>query len=197
MSAAEWHSWAKCATRSSAGSGSGLRVQGQLGQPSYRCAVVTLCRGSQLNRQHSRLKCRVLCQQLPYQRSRRQQCGLCGVICCLIHPFSSPHVLVQTPAEEDRAAPYKPKAALLYTGGNSTAAAELSAGLLPGPALTAASLIAAQRYLEGFQADLGSGAAAVPGGCHTWLGGLGISMLLLCMWSAHSMWLQLGLGFRV
>jgi hypothetical protein len=83
--------------------------------------------------------------------------------------------VLQTPAEEDRAAPYKPKAALLYTGGNSTAAAELSEGLLPGPALTAASLIAAQRYLEAFQADLGSGAAAVPGGWGVWGAGRGVA----------------------
>jgi hypothetical protein len=78
------------------------------------------------------------------------------------------HLHVQTPAEEDRAFPYRPKAALLYTGSNSSAAQQLSEGLLPGPAVTASTLLSAQRYLDGFRADLGPGVAAVPGG---WLWG--------------------------
>lgn len=74
---------------------------------------------------------------------------------------------LQTPAEEDRAAPYRPKAALLYTGSNSSAAQQLSEGLLPDPAVTASTLLSAQRYLDAFRADLGPGVAAVPG---VWVG---------------------------
>lgn len=77
--------------------------------------------------------------------------------CC----HGPPHL--QTPAEEDRAAPYRPKAALLYTGSNSSAAQQLSEGLLPDPAVTASTLLSAQRYLDAFRADLGPGVAAVPG----------------------------------
>lgn len=81
------------------------------------------------------------------------------------HLFSpvSPPSPPQTPAEEDRALPYRPDAALLYTGSNSTAAAALSDGLLLQPSITAGSLLAAQRYLEGFSAGVGSGSAVVPG----------------------------------
>jgi len=34
---------------------------------------------------------------------------------------------------------------------------------VPPPSLTTANLLAAQSYLEGFSAELGAGAAAVPG----------------------------------
>lgn len=90
---------------------------------------------------------------------------------CHQHHQHPPNNNPQTPAADDRAAPYKPKAALLFTGSNATSAAALSAGLLPEPSLNAGNLLSAQRYLERFTAEMGPGAAAVPGacGCVVWL----------------------------
>jgi hypothetical protein len=69
---------------------------------------------------------------------------------------------VQTPKEEDRAEPYSPAAALLVTGDDPATQASLTSGLLPKPNLRPAGLLSLQRYLEGFSADMGPDAGAVP-----------------------------------
>jgi hypothetical protein len=89
-----------------------------------------------------------------------------SVFCAIPHTSAWPAIL-QTPAPEERAEPHRPKAAFLYTGasgGGNASAAALSAGLLPPPSLTPPTIMAAQRYLEGFGDSLGGqDTAAVPG----------------------------------
>jgi hypothetical protein len=67
------------------------------------------------------------------------------LVCCFcVAPTSH----LQTPPEAQRAAPFKPKAALLYTGNDDEAARTLSAGMLSPPLLTPSVLLDAQTYLS-------------------------------------------------
>jgi hypothetical protein len=61
---------------------------------------------------------------------------------------------LQTPPEAHRAAPYKPKAALLYTGTNEDTARTLTEGMFSAPALTPSVLLDAQTYVTSLSADL-------------------------------------------
>jgi hypothetical protein len=66
--------------------------------------------------------------------------------------FACEHL--QTPPEAHRAAPYKPKAALLYTGSDEETARSLTEGMLSAPALTPSVLLDAQTYVTSLSADL-------------------------------------------
>lgn len=86
------------------------------------------------------------------------------------NPFAKRLVLsitlfLQTPPEPERAAPFRPKASLLFTGDDEEAALALSTGMLPAPTLTATTLLQAEHYLEAFAADLKQqpGGLTVPG----------------------------------
>lgn len=71
--------------------------------------------------------------------------------------------MMQTPAEDDRAAPYKPKATFLYTGDNQTLADQLTASLLPAPDLQTNTLLSARQYLTDFSSSgLATDGAVIP-----------------------------------
>eukprot|EP00882_Tetradesmus_deserticola_P013381 GHRQ01014206.1.p1 GENE.GHRQ01014206.1~~GHRQ01014206.1.p1 ORF type:complete len:323 (+),score=58.27 GHRQ01014206.1:307-1275(+) len=98
----------------------------------------------------------------PYECLQRNK-SHCGVafstptqypFCDLDHTSSWPPIL-QTPPEAHRAAPFKPKATLLYTGNNETIARTLTQGMLSVPALTPSVLLDAQTYFSSMSADLG------------------------------------------
>lgn len=76
-------------------------------------------------------------------------CGSCAVL--------------QTPSEQERAAPFKPKVALLYTGQNPDLAKTLTQGLVTKPDFGPLELLAAQKYLTAFNSDLPHSPTAVPG----------------------------------
>lgn len=71
--------------------------------------------------------------------------------------------VLQTPAEEDRADPFKPKVAFLYTGQNPDLAKDLTQGLVSKPDFGPLELLAAQKYLTAFNSDLQHSPTAVPG----------------------------------
>jgi hypothetical protein len=66
------------------------------------------------------------------------------------------------PAAADRAEPWRPDAAILYTGQSREAAERLSENLLPKPRATTASLLAVRNYLTEWNKTNGGG-ASVPG----------------------------------
>jgi hypothetical protein len=72
-------------------------------------------------------------------------------------------VPMQTPAPENRAEPWRPNAAFLYTGDDSSTASTLSDGLLLKPALKPSTLVTAQRYLDNFSSEMNNSAATLPG----------------------------------
>lgn len=69
---------------------------------------------------------------------------------------------LQTPSEEERAAPHKPKVAFLYTGSNPQLAQNLTKGLVSKPDFRPVHLVAAQKYLTAFNDDMQHSATAVP-----------------------------------
>jgi hypothetical protein len=76
----------------------------------------------------------------------------CRPPCLLTACFFRVHL--QTPSDAHRAAPYNPKAALLYTGNDAAAARTLSEGMLSSPSLTPSVLLDAQTYLSSLSGDL-------------------------------------------
>jgi hypothetical protein len=73
-------------------------------------------------------------------------------------------LLAQTPRLSQRAAPYKPKAAILVTGQNLTLTKTLSEHLVPNPRVTLEDLLATSTYQQGFADDVGSKAKTAVAG---------------------------------
>ncbi|KAF6264708.1 hypothetical protein COO60DRAFT_1482014 [Scenedesmus sp. NREL 46B-D3] len=101
------------------------------------------------------------------QEFNRSACGIQfskprqAPFCAIPHTSSWPAIL-QTPAVDDRAEPYRPAATLLVTGDDPATEASLTAGLLPKPNLRPSGLLSLQRYLDNFSADMGPYAGSVP-----------------------------------
>ncbi|GBF88379.1 ABC transporter A family member protein [Raphidocelis subcapitata] len=82
--------------------------------------------------------------------------------CAIGHPSSWPAVM-QVPSEQNRAAPWRPRVALLHTGPDRALADRLASNLLPKPAATPANLLAVRSYLAGWNESAGGAGDSVPG----------------------------------
>jgi hypothetical protein len=67
------------------------------------------------------------------------------------------------PLQDNRALPWRPEPALLYTGQDRATADALAANLLPPPSATAANLLAVRSYLTQWNETSGGQGSAVPG----------------------------------
>lgn len=79
----------------------------------------------------------------------------CCCYCCCCRCVKS-----QTPPTSQRAAPYRPKTALLVTGQNPALTKTLSQNLIPKPRVALDDLLATSTYQQGFADDVGSRAKA-------------------------------------
>lgn len=78
-------------------------------------------------------------------------------------PPPPPTPTPQIPRESNRAQPWRPAAALLYTGQDRPTADRLAANLLPKPAATTQNLLGVQQYLAQWNQSFGANATSVPG----------------------------------
>lgn len=88
-------------------------------------------------------------------------------------PIENPSVwspFWQVPQEENRAAPWRPDAAILYTGTDTPRADALTQKVLPEPSITPKSLQQVSTYLQEWNATFGNSSFSVPGEVFSFLG---------------------------
>jgi len=81
--------------------------------------------------------------------------------CAIPHPTAWPAVL-QVPAPDVRARPWRPDPVLMHTGEDQGEARALARGMLRPPGLTLPRLLAAQRYVQQFNRTFGPEGGAIP-----------------------------------